>query len=172
MPTKNADAKRPAMGIKFFKEPKNNPREVVIEGDLVLRCNTTYGNGASLVVKGNLVCASANHSISVWGDLKVLGNVDCLDIRAGGTVEVLGKTDARVIDAFTFNGAKVTAQSMRAWNVSATEAEIKSGNVGFITCERITHGPRLRFDRIENNNGVITNRGARKKSIYLKSLRL
>jgi cytoskeletal protein CcmA (bactofilin family) len=128
-------------------------REIRIKGDLILtKAVTRFPHGVNrVVVEGSVKGNGAKNLLAVWGDLEVKGDINCHNLRVGGSVEAAGVTSVTVLNVHTFAGPKVTAKIVRAWNVDATEAELKSGSVGFVTSERLRYGPGLKFYRMVRN---------------------
>ena len=114
------------------------------------KVHTTFPDLSKLIVEGSVISPRGKkHSLSVGGDLLVKGNLNCLDIMAGGCTEIEGSAKARFIDTHSLVGRNITAKGINAWAaVIAGALRVEEGDVDFVECERISHGPSFNFVRL------------------------
>ena len=129
------DTPRPAADIDLRAD--NSGKAVVVNGDLVLKEKITHLKCDSLTVEGDVIGSNAGHSLSVSGDLKVLGNLRCKCVNAGGIVEVTGATDVERMNSRTFDGQDIVANSINAWTIHAGNIKVNRLDTAFVFCEDI-----------------------------------
>jgi hypothetical protein len=127
-------------------------REITIRGDLLLsKANTSFPCGVSRVVVEGSVIGGPKHRLTIPGDLKVSGDVRCHNLRVDGLAEVAGSTTVSVLNVRAFSGGPVETRIVHAFNVNATEFSAQGGEVGFVTCEKLSYGKGLKFYRMVRN---------------------